>query len=56
MNIQSTQYICEYLNVTQLLECFYKLNLNAFKNATKTLLTCLDGRGVQGSKVERENE
>ena len=46
MNIWSTQYIYEYLNVTQLLECFYKLNLNAFKNATETLLTCLDGRGV----------
>ena len=46
------QYTCEYLKVTQWLEFLKKLTLNAFKNSTETLIACLNGGGVEGSRVE----
>ena len=31
---------------------FKKLTLNALKNSTETLIACLNGGGVEGSRVE----
>ena len=41
------QYTYDYMNMTQWLECFWKLNLNAFKNSTETLIACLNRGGVE---------